>query len=280
MSSRAGHRTDDKDHNRQYLKALGHLTAGAILFSLPILATMEIWRYGFYLQPWDLLQLFVVNFVILVALSRVSGFEETRIWLDDVLDTFAAVGVSVFWVALILWTFGIIQFDQPAYEIVGHIVMESIPASYGAMLASKFLKSGRSDETPERSSYWGQLVIMLGGALFFGFDVGPTEEIIKVSFRMDPWHALILIAISLFLLETFIATVRFTGERKPPGAIGMWSDFLRFTLAGYGVVALAGLYLLWTFHRFQGTSLEDTAAMLAMFSFPSSVGASLARTLV
>ncbi len=280
MNSRAGHRTDDKDHNRQYLKALGHLTAGAILFSLPILATMEIWRYGPHLQPWDRLQLSWSTSSFLspsraCPASRGPASGSTASSTRSPRSASRCSGC-----ALILWTFGIIQFDQPAYEIVGHIVMESIPASYGAMLASKFLKSGRSDETPERSSYWGQLVIMLGGALFFGFDVGPTEEIIKVSFRMDPWHALILIAISLFLLETFIATVRFTGERKPPGAIGMWSDFLRFTLAGYGVVALAGLYLLWTFHRFQGTSLEDTAAMLAMFSFPSSVGASLARTLV
>jgi putative integral membrane protein (TIGR02587 family) len=274
------HVNKSKEANKQFVMGLGRLTAGAILFSLPILATMEIWRYGFYLPPLDLLQLFVVNFVILVALSRVSGFEETRLWIDDILDTFAAVGISVVWVTLILWTFGIIQLDQPAYEIVGHITMESIPASYGAMLANKFLKSGRSDDQPERSSYWGQLVIMLGGALFFGFDVGPTEEIVKVSFRMDPWHAIDLVFISLFLLHSFIATVGFTGERKPAGAIGFWADFFRFTLAGYGVVVLAGLYLLWSFERFQGASLEDTAAMLAMFAFPSSVGASLARTLV
>jgi uncharacterized membrane protein len=97
---------------------------------------------------------------------------------------------------------------------------------------------------------------------------------------MSPWHAIALVFISMFLLHTFIVTVGFTGERKPPGPTGSGSDFLRFTLAGYGVVILAGLYLLWSFHRFQGTSPQDIAAMLAMFGFPSSVGASLARTLV
>lgn len=280
MASRAKHVDNSKQANERFLRGLGRLSAGAILFSLPILATMEIWRYGFYLRPFDLLQVFVVNFAILVALSRVSGFEPTRLWLDDVLDTFAAVAVAAFWVTLMLWVFGVISADKPTYEIVGDIVMETIPSSYGAMLANKFLKSGRSEDQPERASYWGQLVIMLGGALFFGFDVGPTEEIVKLSFRMNPWHAIVLVFVSLFLLHTFIATVGFTGERKPPGAIGFWSDFLRFTFAGYGVVVLAGLYLLWTFHRFQGASLQDIAAMLAMFAFPSSVGASLARTLV
>jgi putative integral membrane protein (TIGR02587 family) len=266
--------------NRQFIKALGRLSAGAVLFSLPILATMEIWRYGFYLPPLDILQLLVVTFVILVALSRVSGFEKTRIWLDNLLDAFCAVGVAAFWVTLVLWIFGILTRDKPPYELVGDIVMETIPASYGAMLANKFLKSARSGDQPERSSYWGQLVIMLGGALFFGFDVGPTEEIIKISFRMTPWHAIALAALSLFLLHTFIATVGFTGERRPKGSIGFWSDFVRFTLAGYGVVLLTGLYLLWTFHRIQGSPPEDVAAMIVMFGFPASVGASLARTLV
>ena len=281
MSSQAGHRSDDTEHNRKFLVGFGHLAAGGVLFSLPILATMEIWRYGFYLPPLDLLQLFVVNFAILVALSRVSGFEPTRIWLDNLLDAFCAIAVAAVWVTLVLWLFGILSRDKPTYELVGDIVVETIPASYGAMLGNKFLKSGRSDSQPERASYWGQLVIMLGGALFFGFDVGPTEEIIKVSFRMDPWHAIALVLLSLFLLHTFIATVGFTGERKPPAATGgFWSNFFLFTLAGYGVVTLAGLYLLWTFHRFDGASAQDMAAMLAMFGFPASVGASLARTLV
>lgn len=267
--------------NWNYLEGLARLSAGAILFSLPILATMEMWRYGFYLEPLHLLQFILVSLLILVALSRVSGFERTGYWVHDVMDTFAAFGIAAIWAMFMLWLFGIIQSGMPLREIAGDVAMETIPASFGAMLANKFLKTGRSNSKEgERASYWGQMIIMLGGALFFGFDVGPTEEMALISFRMSPIHSIALIFVSILLLHIFIYNVGFTGERKPPGPTGFWGVFIRFTLAGYGLVVVTGFYLLWTFDRIQGGSAADTAAMVAVIAFPASIGASLARTLV
>ena len=74
----------------QYAVALARAFAGALIFCLALLLTMEMWWLGFYLEPWRLFQLTLVNIAILYGMSKVSGFEEARNWIDDVLDSFAA----------------------------------------------------------------------------------------------------------------------------------------------------------------------------------------------
>ena len=268
--------------NWRYLRALGRVLAGAALFSLPLLMTMEMWWLGFYLDRPHLLQFAAVNFVVLVGLSRVSGFEKTSGWDDDVMDAFAAYGVAAIWSAFILWVIGVITPEQPPGEIIGKIVVEAVPASFGAMLAGKQLGSRETDAEAERerASYWGQLFLMLAGALFIGFSVAPTEEMILISFRMSPIHSILLVLVSIGMLHGIVYTVGFKGEERPPGPTTFWSIFLRFTVVGYAIAALVALYLLWTFGRVEGTNEAQMAAMVAVLAFPGAIGAALARLVV
>jgi len=269
------------DANRAYLMALGRGFAGAILFSLPILMTMEMWWLGFYLEPHGLLQFIIVNFVILIGLSRVSGFEETAGWSDDVMDAFAAYAVAVVWSASILWLLGIIEPGMPASEIVGKIALESVPAGFGAMLGGKLLGEDRIERNePDRRTYAGQLFLMLTGAMFVAFSVAPTEEMILISFQMSPLQSLGLMALSLILLHGFVYTVGLKGEEKPPGATSFWSIFLRFSVVGYAIALAVSLYLLWTFGRIEDTSLLQSAEMVAVLAFPGAIGAALARLVI
>jgi putative integral membrane protein (TIGR02587 family) len=275
-------RTLGRSANLEYLGGLGRLFAGAILFSLPILMTMEMWWLGFYLEPTKLVQFAVVNFIVLVGLSRVSGFEKTASWGDDALDALTAYAVAAIWSAVVLWLFGIVEFGQPASEIVGKITLQSVPASFGAMLASKQLGSSQSNdkEKKDRSTYWGQLFLMLAGALFVGFSVAPTEEMILISFRLSAVHSMLLILISIVLLHGFVYTVGFKGEEEPAGPATFWGVFVRFSVVGYGIAALVSLYLLWTFGRVEGTAWPEVAAMVAVLAFPGAIGAALARLVV
>src|SRR5690606_30839814 len=72
----------------------GRAAGGALLFSLPMLMTMELWQLGFYLGPARLLALLVSALPLLVFLSRYIGFERTRGWRDDVLDALIALGTA------------------------------------------------------------------------------------------------------------------------------------------------------------------------------------------
>ena len=267
--------------NWTYLKALGRGFAGAILFSLPILMTMEMWWLGFYLDPPRLLQFLFVNFIILVGLSRVSGFEATGGWWDDVMDAFAAYAVAAIWSAFILWLLGIVEPDMPASEIIGKIAIESVPASFGAMLGGKQFGEGQSaGAEKERKTYWGQLFLMVTGAMFVAFSVAPTEEMILISFRMTPLLSIGLVVLSLMLLHGFVYTIGLKGHEKPPGPTSFWSIFLRFSVVGYAIAAIVSLYLLWTFGRVEQTSPTQIAGMVAVLAFPGAIGAAFARLVI
>ncbi|HEU5483125.1 MAG TPA: TIGR02587 family membrane protein [Sphingomicrobium sp.] len=269
--------------NLAYLTALGRGFAGAILFSLPLLMTMEMWFLGFYLDRPNLVQFVLVNFIVLVGLARLSGFEPSSGWVDDVMDAFAAYAVAAIWSFFILWLLGIVTLDQPAGDIIGKVALESIPASFGAMLASKNLGTPEpiSQEAKRaRATYLGQLFLMLAGAIFVGFSVAPTEEMVLISFLMSPVRSIMLILFSIILLHGVVYAVGFRGQEKPSGPTGFWSIFLRFTIPGYAIAAATAFYLLWTFGRIEGTTAPQIAAMVAVLAFPGAVGAALARLVV
>jgi putative integral membrane protein (TIGR02587 family) len=269
--------------NWAYVKGLGRVSAGAILFSLPLLMTMEMWWLGFYLERIPLVQFILVNFLVLVGLARVSGFEKTSGWGEDIMDAFAAYSVAAAWSFAILWMIGVIEADQSAGEIVGKVALQSVPAGFGAMLASKQLGSregGGDDAERARASYFGQLFLMLAGALFLGFNLAPTEEMILISFQMSPVQSILLVLISIMLLHAIVYTVGFKGQETPVGPTGFWGIFMRFTITGYAIAAATALYLLWTFGRIEGTSITQVVAMVAVLAFPGAIGAAVARLVV
>ena len=269
--------------NWRYVKGLGRVFAGAILFSLPLLMTMEMWWLGSYLERPRLLQFLIVNFIVLVGLARVSGFEKTSGWGEDIMDAFAAYSVAAVWSFIILWVIGVINAGQPFDEIVGKVALQSVPAGFGAMLASKQLGSrevGGDDAERARASYFGQLFLMLAGALFLGFNLAPTEEMILISFQMSPMQAMILVLLSIMLLHSIVYTVGLKGQERPVGPTSFWSIFLRFTITGYAIAALVALYLLWTFGRLPNTPPTQITGMVAVLAFPGAIGAAFARLVV
>ena len=273
--------------NREHARGLTRAIAGAIIFSLPLLMTMEMWWLGFYVDRLKLLQFILVNFLVLVGLARVSGFEPTVSWTDDVLDALSAYAVGVLASAATLTLFGILTLEMPPNELVGKIAIQAVPASFGAMLAGKQLGgSGGSDpaERPEkeraRNSYTGQLFLMMAGALFLGFNVAPTEEMVLISYRMTGWHGIALVLVSIALLHAFVYTVGFKGAETPGPDSGFSSAFMRFSIVGYGIAILVSLYVLWTFGRTDGVSSPQIASMVAVLGFPSAIGAAIARLVV
>src|SRR5918993_1641193 len=138
--------------NRDYAIGLARAFAGALIFGLPLLMTMEMWALGFYAHPARLLLFYAVNFLILVGLSRFGGFERTANLFEDLLDALAALAVAILASALILALFGILTPEMKLDEWVGKIAIQSIPCSFGAMLARKQLSGGESAEDAIRPS--------------------------------------------------------------------------------------------------------------------------------
>ena len=270
--------------DRDYAVGLGRAFAGAIIFGLPLLMTMEMWWLGFMLPPARLLVFGGVNLLVLIGLSRVAGFEETHSRLEDVLDAFAAYGVGALASAALLALFGVIGPGMPLSELAGKVAVQAFPASFGAMIAAKQL--GVADDIEEvgekerwRGRYRGQLFLMLAGALFLGFNLAPTEEMSLIAYRMTPWHGLALVVLTIGLLHAFVYSVGFAGQEKGH-ARGFLATFVHYTLAGYAIAVLAAFYLLWTFGRVEGAGLPEVVAMIAVLAFPGAIGAAIARLVV
>ena len=269
--------------NRQYAIGLARAFAGAIIFSLPLLMTMEMWWLGFYLDRGRLILFTLVNFLVLIGLSRAAGFHETANRLQDLLDSFAAYAVGAIASVAVLFLFGILEPSMPVGEIAGKVAIQAIPASIGAMVANKQLggsdRHEGSTQVRWRETYAGQLFLMLAGALFLAFNVAPTEEMILIAYVMTPWHGIALLLVSILLLHAFVYSVGFAGQEEPH-VRGMLATFLHYTLAGYGIAALVSLYVLWTFGRTTGVEIPVVAMMVVVLGFPSAVGAAIARLLV
>ena len=270
------------DSNRQYAVALGRAFAGAVIFCLPLLMTMEMWWLGFALHPGRLLTFSLANFALLYGLSRVAGFEASHNWIDDILDAFAAYAVAALTAAAVLLLLGVIEAHMPFREVAGKISLQAVPASFGAMIGAKLLGEGEEIEQEEkhwRESYAGRLFLALAGAMFLSFTIAPTEEMRLIAYQMTPWHALLLVLLSIVALHAVVYLVGFPGqERRYGDSPGL--DLVRQTLPAYGVSVCGCLYVLWSLGSLDGASLAFAATSVAVLGFPAAIGAGIARVVV
>lgn len=264
------------------LVGLARGLGGALIFALPMLMTTEMWSLGLSIDRLRLALLLLLSVPLLVALSHYAGFEKTFELREDLRDAITAFGIGIVASALVLTAFGVVAPGMPADEIVGKVALQAVPGSIGALLARSQLGGSRSEasQVSEQSNYLSQLFLMAVGALFLGFNVAPTEEMLLIAYQMSAWHTLALILLSLLVMHGFVFAVEFRGEVSLPAGTPWWSAVLRFTFPGYVVAAAISLYVLWTFGRVDGLGFAPLLTVTVVLSFPASVGAAAARLIL
>jgi uncharacterized membrane protein len=246
----ATRKSGGRSKDRKFFISLARAVGGALVFSMPMLMTMEMWWLGFYVNDLRLALFLVMSFPLLVGLDYFSGFKDTFRISGDVLDASVAVAVGFVSGALFLLLFGEISPGMSIDEVVGKVSLQAIPAAIGATLARAEL--GSTHENPEfeatDGTYAGDLFVMAIGALFLAFNLAPTEEI--------------------------------RGQAAVPEGTRHASLFVRFTVGGYAVALLIALFVLWTFERTTGAPARDVIATAAVLGFPAGIGAAAARLLL
>lgn len=262
---------------------LGRAAAGALIFALPMLMTMEMWSLGFTIDRLRLLLLLALTLPLLVGLAHFIGFEATFGWREDIRDALVALVVGALASAGILALFGVIEPGMPLDEIVGKVALQTVPASIGALLAASQLagEEGSDERKGEQpTGYAGELFFMAVGALFLSLNVAPTEEMVQIAYRIAPWQELLLALISLLGMHGFVYAVDFRGQEPRPEEAGFWLLFLRFSVVGYAIVLIISWYVLWSFGRLEGISLVEALSTTIVLSFPGAIGAAGARILL
>jgi putative integral membrane protein (TIGR02587 family) len=269
--------------NRHYAHGLARAFGGALIFSFPLLMTMEMWSLGFTITPVRLMVFLALSLPLLFGLSYYAGFRKTYGPRDDALDALAAVAVGFVTVSVLLSLFGVLRLGQAADEIVGKLSVQVVPAAIGALLARKQLAAASDEaadepmEENDRDTYGSELFLMAVGSLFVAFNVAPTEEMVLIAYKMTPWHALALMALSIGLLHVIVYSLGFAGQHphdRPAVA------FAHFTLPGYAIALLIALYTQWTFGHLDGEGSSQFMMTTAVLAFPAALGAGAARLLV
>lgn len=278
----------DKKQNSApgFFASLARAYGGAILFSFPILMTMEMWSLGASLNGSRIALFTLLAIPLLIGLSYYDGFENTSTLRDDVVDTFVAYAVGFSASTVMLLLFNVVDHRMSADELIGKLALQAIPASIGAMLAQSLLSSGdesesQSEERQRSATYAGQLFLMVAGAVFLSMSVAPTEEMLLISFKMTDWHTIALILLSISIMHGFIVAVEYSGHANAltPDA-PFWSVFLRYSVTGYAIVLLISFYILWTFGSIGGMPFMEQLKAAVVLGVPAAVGASASRLIL
>jgi putative integral membrane protein (TIGR02587 family) len=265
--------------NRHFLRGLGRAAAGSVIFSLPLLMTMEMWSLGFYLDPIKRAVMLVTSIPLLVGLSHVFGFEETFSWQDDLIDAFVALCVSFVCSGAILYLIGIIGPKSSLEELFGKIQLQMIPGSIGALLAQSQLGT-KTDKEKHSTSYASELFIMAIGALFLSLSIAPTEEVLLIAVGISKLQALVIAVISLGLMHLFVYSIDIKGTEKTYSMIAGWRLFLKFTVSGYAVVLVVCFLVLDLLGRLNGMGSREALMMTVVLGLPSAIGAASARLVI
>jgi putative integral membrane protein (TIGR02587 family) len=256
---------------------LVHDFGGALLFSFPLLMTMEMWWLGFYMERPRLALFLALAFVTVVGLSYFEGGEET--FKIELLDALVACAAGYTVAAVMLVLFGIIKPGMSADEVVGKISLHAVPGSIGAILARRLLEVEETRKEKRRRQGYGAKIFLAGvGAVFLAFQLAPTEEMVLIGHRMTGWHAAALAVVSLCVMQAFFCAVERRG--RVFSADFFWGVFLRLTVVGYAVALLISLYVLWTFGRLDGAAAEEVLLATLVLGFPAALGASAARLIL
>jgi putative integral membrane protein (TIGR02587 family) len=271
---------EERSAEHDFIRSLMRASAGALLFALPTLLTMEMWALGFHIHSLRLGLFMVLVIPLLVALGYYAGFEENFSWVDIVLDAFVAYAVGYLVSMVLLVMMAVMRPGMSLDEIVGKVAIQATPASIGAMLTNVQLWQKRGDEDRRRrgASYAGTLFLSAVGALTLAFSLSSTEEMVLVGYKMTEWHAIAMVLASLLVVGGFVYSVESSRRGRTFGVAPPMLDVqIKYGVVGYAIALLMSAYILWTFGRFDGSSFEECLMATIVLGFPASVGVGAAR---
>ncbi len=276
----------ERARTRRFGIGLARAFAGAVLFGLPLLMTLEMWSLGSSLPPGRIALFLGLALPVLVGLSYIAGFEPTFRLREDAVDAVIALGVGWAASATVLTLLGIVHAGMPLSDAVGRIALQAVPAAIGAMLSRSQLRgngaetaAGREELRRRESTHGLELFTMGIGALFLALTVAPTEEILLLGYTMSDWMLVGLIAVSLVTMHAFVYALDFRGQAGVPEGTRHWSLMLRYTVPGYALALLVSLYVLWTFGRADAAA-GSLVAITVVLGFPAAFGAAAARLIL
>ena len=253
--------------------------AGAVLFSFPMLMTMEMWSLGVSIEPPRLMLFVTVHLVLLVGMASYARRDAAVVTSRDALDAFAAYGVGVLASTTVLFLFGVAEPGMSADAIIRTITVQTAPAAFGAMVAHLEIDEPSAMIGPGHPhGFASSAFLMAVGALYLCSSLASTEEMMLIAYKMSVWQIGGLMVFSLVMMQLFD---EYAIEQNLGGAGGesAWSLSLAMTGIGYTIALVISVYILWTFGRTDGLTFAQLVREVIVLGFPAALGAGAARLL-
>jgi putative integral membrane protein (TIGR02587 family) len=275
------------------LKEYARGIAGGLLFSFPLLYTMEVWIAGYSASPFQLLILIVVTFLLLLGYNRFAGMHPDASWRSILVDSVEEMGIGFIISFGVLYMLKRIEIGVMALdEIVGKVVVEAMVVSIGVSIGTSQL--GMSEENKNekeqkekvekenkisRDSKIGLVVLAFCGSILIGGNVAPTEEVLLLAIEAKPLNILLMAVASLIIsvMIVFFSNFKGTFLKSPPNFI---YNLIFDTCLSYLAALTASAFALWFFGRFDNVSYEVAFAQCVVLGVLSSLGASAGRLLI
>jgi putative integral membrane protein (TIGR02587 family) len=254
---------------------------GGMLLGVPVLMTMEVWSEGFFVPSWRLVLLYALNYGVLFVLQHFSGLHHRKTVAGQARAALVALGIGIVASAITLLALGVLTRELVLRDLVGKLLLESIPVSIGASVAmSEFGEEHEvAKKRQQEAGYWGSIALAIAGASLFGFGIAAVEEPLMVSMQLS-WHqAILLMLVSLLQVHVTVYVVDFKEKNKSrPHNL---STFLSDALSTYAVAVAVGAYYLWTFGNVNlHTGLIPATYLLVTVGFVTSFGAAAGELLI
>jgi len=291
------------------LQEYGRGVAGGLMFSLPLLYTMEVWWTGFIAHPWRLCAYVLVTFLLLLGYNRYAGLRREASLMEVAIESVEEMGIGLLIAGLVLFLLGRITFEMPMNEIAGLIVVEAMTVAIGVSVGTAQLGAGgKEDESLEGDSvkqpqhsanrraqnkvpgegaradkkeihFGGQMVLAFCGAVLFAANLAPTEEIVVVAIETSWMKIVGLALISLLMGLLILHYSEFKGAQEFVHKDGH-SAILLGTVITYAIALATSALILWFFGRFDGVTLYIALAQTVALGVAATLGASAGRLLL
>jgi putative integral membrane protein (TIGR02587 family) len=269
------------------LKEYARGITGGLLFSFPLLYTMEVWWAGFSATPIQLLTLVIATYLLLLGYNRYAGMRPGVTWRSVMIDSVEEMGIGLVLSFCVLLVLNRIQLTDMGMssEMMGKVIIEAMAVSIGVSIGTAQLGADIEEEDNEKleeeksPGRLGMIVLAFCGALLIGGNVAPTEEVVMLAVEAEPVHILLMALASLLLSVVVVYFSDFKGTAaKVSDDLLFWLTF--DTCVSYLVALLASAFTLWFFGRFDNVSFWTAFSQTIVLGVLSSLGASAGRLLI
>lgn len=270
---------------RAELDGLVRALAGAFVFGMPLLYTLEMWQIGAYLGPGKLLLALALALLTNLGLAHALGYRREHNLFHTVDQAVTAVVVGLFAAAISLLVLNRFSLADGLSGIMGKIVLQAVPLSLGASVANGIFDGDGefaqgSGHDPLRATL-NDVGATAAGALFIAMAIAPTDEIALLTSEMQLGHQLALIALSLLSSYWIVFASGFHPTHRAGAQHGFFQRPATETVMSYLVSLGVALLSLYVFDRVRwGDPLPITVARMLVLGLPATVGGAAGRLVV